>query len=356
MSTFPVREISFTCEFASSENMSSSRGGARSGFASRPSPSVDSPVPGDVVSPGFSSLSSSSTHPITVLDYKSVWDFENVEQFGDRSIPSSMCWVCHWCNGKFRGWNATKALSHVSKSLGKTDIKACTGTIPIATLTKFQVFRDHKSDLSSAKRQHNEALADRNSENQQSLSIAYQIKRSRSSNSSSTAAFLVDRTGEFDGGVAASNATKLTSAIAEFVYCKGLSFSATEGDQFLQILKLARLVNSSYRPPNRNLLSNELLDISYDNRLDRYLTALDVDAEVYGLSLFGDGATVHGMPLMNILATGVGEPSAILAIVDCKCCGHFIFKIERPLAHSHPFCFCSFERYQPSPIGEEEEC
>ena len=44
---------------------------------------------------------------------------------------------------------------------------------------------------------------------------------------------------------------------------------------------------------------------------------LDVDGDVYRLSLFGDGATVHGMPLMNVLASGVGEPSAVLAIVDC---------------------------------------
>jgi hypothetical protein len=46
---------------------------------------------------------------------------------------------------------------------------------------------------------------------------------------------------------------------------------------------------------------NELLDLSYENRLARYMDALAVDVDVYGLSLFGDGATVHGMPLMNIL-------------------------------------------------------
>ena len=43
-----------------------------------------------------------------------------------------------------------------------------------------------------------------------------------------------------------------------------------------------------------------------------------MDSTVFGLSLFGDGATVHGMPLINVLAAGVGEPSACLAIVGCK--------------------------------------
>jgi hypothetical protein len=105
---------------------------------------------------------------------------------------------------------------------------------------------------------------------------------------------------------------------SEFVYSKGLSFSAIEGDHFLGILKLSRLVSTSYRPPTRKSLANELLDLSYETRLDKYMHDLDIDAEVYGISLFGDGATVHGMPLMNILASGVGQPSAVLAIIDCK--------------------------------------
>jgi hypothetical protein len=43
-------------------------------------------------------------------------------------------------------------------------------------------------------------------------------------------------------------------------------------------------------------------------------------ADVYGLSLFGDGAMVHGMPLMNILATGVNEPIAVLAFLTVSFC------------------------------------
>jgi hypothetical protein len=317
MTTFPVREIAFHRKEIPTERSMSRSDSRHVGFASRLS-SDESTAPGDIVSPGFSSLSSSSANPVAVFDFQSVWEFENIEKVGCRMTRSSQIWICHWCNGRFRGWNATKVLNHVSKNTGKTDIKACTGSIPMNTLAAFQSFRHHKSGLTESKRLHSDALSDRISENQQSLAIAYSIKRSRSSNSSSTATFLGSQNGEPERGVGASNATRLTSAIAEFVYCKGLSFSATEGDQFLQILKLARMVNSTYRPPNRNLLSNELLDVSYENRLSRYMTALDVDADVYGLSLFGDGATVHGMPLMNILANGVGEPSAILAIVDCK--------------------------------------
>jgi hypothetical protein len=208
-----------------------------------------------------------------------------------------------------------------------------------------------------------DTLSDRISENQQSLAIAYSIKRSHSFNSSSTATFLGSQNGELEGSVGASNATRLTSAIAKFVYCKGLSFLATEGDQFLQILKLACMVNSTYRPPNRNFLSNELLDVSYKNRLSSYMTALetalDVDADVYGLLLFGDGATVHGMPLMNILGNGIGEPSAILAIVNLSdLLLLFVLLPNLTLTHFVPTC-CSIYLRQVQTIlfwGEKVDC
>jgi hypothetical protein len=98
-------------------------------------------------------------------------------------------------------------------------------------------------------------------------------------------------------GVSAFNATKLTSAIAEFMYCKGLSFLSVEGPHFLEILKLAKLVPTSYHPPTCKVLANELLDISYDNQMETFMKRLAIDVDIYGLLMFGDRATVHGMPL-----------------------------------------------------------
>ena len=39
-------------------------------------------------------------------------------------------------------------------------------------------------------------------------------------------------------------------------------------------------------------------------------------ANVFGLSIFGDGATIKKMPLINVIAAGVHNPSAVLDIVD----------------------------------------
>ena len=253
----------------------------------------------------------------TVVGIKSVWDFEKIERRGGPD-PFSKTWFCGWCGLHLKGWNATKALNHAAKAVGNNDVKACTGNIPKATLAAFKAYRYKKMGASTAKRQHQDAFSDTISENQHSLAIKFEQSRARATRgdpidmTADAAAFGV-------GGVGASNSMKLTTAIAEFVYCKGLSFSATEWQHFQQILKLARLVPGSYCPPHRRLLANDLLKISYESRIEKYTSDLDIDAEVYGRSLFGDGATVHGMPLMNILASGVSEPSAVLAIVDCKC-------------------------------------
>ncbi len=41
------------------------------------------------------------------------------------------------------------------------------------------------------------------------------------------------------------------------------------------------------------------------------------DAVVYGLALYGDGATVKRMPLLNIMCSGFDERCAVLDVVDC---------------------------------------
>lgn len=292
--------------------MSSSSSGRASASTSGPSQS------GDDVLTSTSTINqeSHSSSTSVVQELRVVWDFEKIERLGGPDAASKK-WRCNWCGLTLSGWNATKALSHVTKSPGNNDVKRCTGNIPKATLALFQQFRFGKKGVASVKRKHAEVYAEKVACHQMSLSVCYQDTRTRTS-SATAGSHRLDTFVDGSEDVSLTNATKLTTAIAEFVYCKGLPFSITEGDQFLQILKLSRLVPHSYRPPSRKLLSNDLLDISYDSRLKKYQVDLEMDADVYGLSLFGDGATVHGMPLMNILAAGVGEPSAVLEIVNCK--------------------------------------
>ena len=92
-------------------------------------------------------------------ELKSVWHFEKIERRGGPD-KASQSWYCGWCGLSLRGWNATKALNHVSKALGNNDVKACSGPIPKHTLALFKAFRYKKMGAASVKRQHQDALSD----------------------------------------------------------------------------------------------------------------------------------------------------------------------------------------------------
>ena len=47
------------------------------------------------------------------------------------------------------------------------------------------------------------------------------------------------------------------------------------------------------------------------------LTKLLMNVDVFGIGIFGDGATIVKVPMMNILACLAGNPSCLLDVVDC---------------------------------------
>ena len=323
MSTFPVRVV--FCHRRKTNEEESESMSSRS-LLTAVSGGGDEEEVKEVSEPGTgrsAGASASVVSPI-VVEMKSAWEFEKIEKRGGPD-KKTRAWFCGWCEVTKMGWNATKVMHHCAKAAGN-DVEVCSGNIPKKTLTAFKLFRYKKMGAAGVKRQYSEVLAGSLAQNQHSMAVMLEEGTARASKSKSNTVNPTDGGGGVVFTVSAANSSRLTAAIADYVYCKGLSFSATEGEHFLQILRLARLVPTSYCPPGRKLLSNELLDHSYQNKIDKYVTDLMVDADVYGLSLFGDGATVHGMPLMNILAAGVGEPCAVLSIVDCKllCCVCFL--------------------------------
>ncbi len=73
-----------------------------------------------------------------------------------------------------------------------------------------------------------------------------------------------------------------------------------------------------YQPPGQNQVAGELLDLNYDAYMLHIMVLLQQDAVIYGISMFGDGATVKKKALLNILASGVHIPPACIEIVDCS--------------------------------------
>jgi hypothetical protein len=47
------------------------------------------------------------------------------------------------------------------------------------------------------------------------------------------------------------------------------------------------------------------------------MSALVSESEIFGISIFGDGATIKNIPLINILAASPNNSCALLDIVDC---------------------------------------
>jgi hypothetical protein len=180
--------------------------------------------------PGYDSLKPTFT-PLD--DIKSVWEFEKVKRLGGPE-PATKRWHCGWCNSTLKGWNATKVMVHLARLPGNNDVKACVGSIPKETLDLFRAFRVRTVSNKGAKKQKGDAYQSSVAVNQQSLAVAFEGARVRKSLSSAAGNSIdADSIGT---DVAVSNAAKLTTAIAEFVFCKGLSFSAVDGEQFLQVL------------------------------------------------------------------------------------------------------------------------
>jgi hypothetical protein len=83
------------------------------------------------------------------------------------------------------------------------------------------------------------------------------------------------------------------------------------------VIKIAKAVSTSYTTPSRQEVGDGLLKLNYDARQRSIVAKLRIDKEIFGLTLLGDGATVHKMPFINMLGSGVHLPAGVLEIVDC---------------------------------------
>ena len=114
--------------------------------------------------------------------------------------------------------------------------------------------------------------------------------------------------------------SELTMAIADLIHACGLPFSLASHHKFHRVLTLAKVVSKKYVPPGRNKIAGELLDLNYELYMKKTSELLLKESEIYGITFFGDAATVKKSPLINILASSVHLPVGCMRIVDCS--GH----------------------------------
>ena len=75
-------------------------------------------------------------------------------------------------------------------------------------------------------------------------------------------------------------------SIADMIHSLGLPFSLASDRKFRHVLQLARGAGSTYKPPDRNSVSGELLDLNYEQYLKKNINMLEKDANVFGLTYF----------------------------------------------------------------------
>ena len=60
------------------------------------------------------------------------------------------------------------------------------------------------------------------------------------------------------------------------------------------------------------------MDVIQDQDMERNLSLIEKESEIFGLLFLGDGATISRVPLLNILFSGKNLPVSVLELVDCQ--------------------------------------
>ena len=111
---------------------------------------------------------------------------------------------------------------------------------------------------------------------------------------------------------------QLSLMINHFITANALPFHLSECPLLNRMLILARNTSNSYKPPRRTEMSGALLDANYTAYQTSSIARLLTNANIFGLGVYGDGATIGKIPMMNILAASAGNPNCVIDIVDCS--------------------------------------
>ena len=94
-----------------------------------------------------------------------------------------------------------------------------------------------------------------------------------------------------------SNETRLTVEIADLIIYEGLSLNLSQTPRFKKVLELAITVSKFYQPPNRKLIYKDLFDVIYYQNMERNLSLIEKEYDIFGLLFLGDGAKISRVPL-----------------------------------------------------------
>ncbi len=90
---------------------------------------------------------------------------------------------------------------------------------------------------------------------------------------------------------------RMNIAVADFIFSNALPISLVECTKFQHLIKCARFVPPTYLPPYRKKMTGHLLDGLYQSAYSKEIESLLKQSKIFGVALFGDGATIKKVPL-----------------------------------------------------------
>jgi hypothetical protein len=103
-----------------------------------------------------------------------------------------------------------------------------------------------------------------------------------------------------------------------YIQVNGFPLSTGEDPAFQKMCVRTRNTNNSYAAPSKDRVGGPLLLENLQAYKKAEKKKLLDDAEVFGLSLYGDGATIKTTILINIMGAEVNNPGCVLEVVDCS--------------------------------------
>ena len=112
---------------------------------------------------------------------------------------------------------------------------------------------------------------------------------------------------------------KLDIALCNLVHCRGLDFNLPEDPLVARIIEIARtLPMGKYTPPGRNRVGGDILDTTSNTAMKENLDKVVDEGDVFGITGYGDLATIQKYAMCNFLAAGANNPFAVLDFIDCS--------------------------------------
>jgi hypothetical protein len=257
-------------------------------------------------------------------------------------------WECVWCGKIFSPRHASRALCHVLK-IKKADIAVCKAAIPDRYLARYQGLYDSGKRWIDSKKRSSESIGESVSSLQESAVGTMMKKRgiavsdsaghlssvssfSLTLSGASMSAASVNRSRQKLFALSSSSQQALSTmnmdiqklnnatiemTIMDFFHCENIPDLVVESPRFIRLVRMCCLVVEDFVVPHQKKIGGELLNLNHANIYQQNKAELLKYSKVFGLAFLGDGATIHQMALINILAMSGATPPMTIPVQDC---------------------------------------